>query len=243
MTTRQRGLLRQAMVMSAITLGTWRTAGAHHEVLRFNLEEMEATADRVFVGRCAAIDTAREAIAQGHLPVTHYTFDVEQVLKGDVPAKLTFTQLGHPPRPAFKGEPSSHGLAVSGGIALHGAADYTVGDRLLMFLIPNYQNGLLTYPVGLDQGAFLIERDDSGELVARNNLNNLGLFTAPYNGTRMASADARVIRPDEAQTLARSAPLSSAARALADARGALPLAPLLELVRQIRAAHQTGGRQ
>jgi hypothetical protein len=243
----------QTIAMVAMAIGLCQIVDAHHAVLRFNLEEMVVTADRVFVGRCVAVDTGREAIAQGQLPVTYYTFDVEQVLKGELPARFTFTQMGTPPRPAFKGGPTVHGQAAQTGLELHGAADYGVGDRLLVFLIPNYQNGRLTYPVGLDQGVFRIDSDGAGQQFARNNLNNLGLFTAPFNGTAMKADAARVITPDAAKSIAPAAAVSDAARALPDARGALPLAPLMELIQQIHHAHggaagrlvaaQPGGRR
>jgi hypothetical protein len=226
-----------SLLTAALTLGAWHTVDAHHAVLRFNLEEMTLTADRVFVGACVGIEPTREFIAGGNLSVTRYTFDVEQVLKGEVPARLTFTQLGHPARPARNGELSSHGLAVERGLTLHGAAEFGVGDRLMMFLIPDYQNGRLTYPVGLDQGAFMLEADATGQIVARNDLNNLGLFTAPFNGTRMTERDARVVHPEAAETISKSVGLSDAARSLSDKRGALPLAPLMELIQRIHEEH------
>jgi hypothetical protein len=225
------------MLTAALALGAWQTVDAHHAVLRFNLEEMTITADRVFVGTCVGIEATKEFIAGGNLSVTRYTFDVEQVLKGELPARFTFTQLGHPARAAVKGELSSHGQAVQRGLTLHGAADFSVGDRLMMFLIPNYQNDRLTYPVGLDQGAFRLEADAAGEILARNDLNNLGLFTAPFNGTRIDGGEGRVVRPDDADTISKSARLSDAARSLSDKRGALPLGPLEELVVRIHEAH------
>src|SRR6476660_4323988 len=69
---------------------------AHHAVLRFNLEEMTATADRIFVGRCLAVDEGEEMIAQGMMSVTRYTFEVERAVKGKLPRRITFRQLGHP---------------------------------------------------------------------------------------------------------------------------------------------------
>ena len=228
---------RQAVLTMLVTMVAWRGASGHHAVLRFNLEEMVVTADRVFVGRCVGIQPGQEEIGQGRLPVTYYTFDVEQVLKGGLAPRFTFTQLGHPPRPARKGEPSSHGQAVRPGITLHGAADFAVGDRLLVLLTPNYNNGRLTYPVGLDQGAFVIEDDGTGQLLARNNLNNLGLFSAPYNNTRIAAGQGMVVHPGASEPLANNAALSSAARGLSVRRGSVPLTPLLELIERIHAAH------
>ena len=226
-----------AMLTAALILGAWQTVDAHHAVLRFNLEEMTLTADRVFVGTCVGVEPTREFIAGGNLPVTRYTFDVEEVLKGDLPARFTFTQLGHPVRAAMKGELSSHGQAVQRGLSLHGSADVSIGDRLMMFLIPDYQNGRLTYPVGLDQGAFRLESDAAGAIVARNDLNNLGLFTAPFNGTRINGGEGKVVRPDDADTISKVARLSDAARSLSDKPGALPLGPLEEIVLRINEEH------
>ena len=232
-----RDTLRRAAVAAALALGAWQAVDAHHAVLRFNLEEMTITADRVFVGTCVGIEPTKEFIAGGNLSVTRYTFDVEQVLKGELPARFTFTQLGHPARAAMKGELSSHGQAVQRGLTLHGSADFSVGDRLMLFLIPNYQNDRLTYPVGLDQGAFRLEADAGGEIAARNDLNNLGLFTAPFNGTRINGGEGKVVRPDDAATISKAARLSDAARSLSDKPGALPLGPLEELVIRIHEAH------
>lgn len=234
----RRGPWIRAVLMMAFALLAWRNAAAHHAVLRFNLEELVVTADRVFIGRCVEVTPATEEIGQGRMPVTHYTFEVDQVLKGELPARFSFTQLGHPPRAARKGEPSSHGQAVTRGITLHGAADFGVGDRLLLFLTPNHLNGRMTYPVGLDQGAFILDDDGSGEVLARNNMNNLGLFTAPYNNTRLSSEKAAVLHPEATNNrLAPGAQLSDAARDLESRRGALPLTPLVELIQQINGAH------
>ena len=68
-----RMLVSLALVAAVIVICT-RTGDAHHAVLRFNLEEMTATADRIFVGRCLAVEETDEVIAQGRMPVTRYTF-------------------------------------------------------------------------------------------------------------------------------------------------------------------------
>jgi hypothetical protein len=212
---------------------------AHHAVLRFNLEEMVMSADRAFIGQCLDIQEGRESIGGGMLPVTRYTFDVQQVIKGDLPTTFTFTQLGYRLRKAAKsGTVSMNGQAVRPGIFIHGMSDYEVGDRLLLLLIPNYQNGRLTYPVGLDQGAFRISRLETGEEVAENGLNNLGLFSAPYTGTALRPSEARVVTPDVPDALASATTtMSASARSLSTRRGALPLGGLVELIDQIRVAH------
>jgi hypothetical protein len=210
-----------------------RPGEAHHMVLRFNLEEMTQTADRVFLGRCTAVDETTEFIAEGNMPVTKYTFEVERALKGSVPREITFTQLGHPAKRAGKNSGIvSHGQEVGPDTFFHGMSEYRVGDRAVLFLIPNYMGGKVTYPVGLYQGAFFVSRMPSGQELARNSINNLGLFTAPYNGTAMKAADARVIFPDRDQPVE-----GGAAKALSTKRGALPLGELLDAVTEINSAH------
>lgn len=233
--------MRSQVTAAAAAIGLLAaTAQAHHAVLRFNLEEMTLTADRIFIGRCLDVDETTDVIAQGRLPVTRYTFDVEQVLKGGVPGRITFTQLGHATASPAKAGVAVHGRLATPGFFLHGMSAYTVGSRMMLFLIPNYQGGKLTYPVGLEQGAFLVE-DAGGELLARNNLNNIGLFDTPFNSTVLRSGGAKVIAPDAPDPLAGGAGLSAGARGLPGRRGALPLAPMVELVTKIHAAHGAKG--
>jgi hypothetical protein len=237
---KHRARIRGLAIAAGIVAWSASMAEGHHAVLRFNLEEMTLTADRIFIGRCVAIDETTDSVAQGTLPVTRYTFDVEQVIKGDVPQRFTFTQLGHPQGPPAKTGIAMHGRAVTPAFSLHGMSAYPIGARMMLFLIPNYQNGKLTYPVGLEQGAFEIEGTD-GEAVARNNLNNLGLFDAPFNSPALRGGGATVITPDAVDPLAASG-LSAGALALPRTRGAVPVGPLVEIVQKIHAAHAKGGK-
>ena len=230
--------LTALVVFAAFGLaGFVRETEAHHAVLRFNLEEMTATADRIFLGRCVAAVETEDTIAQGILPVTRYTFEVERVIKGSLSRRITFQQLGHPSRRALGkgGEMTMHGEAVRADTFIHGMSEYRVGDRLILFLIPDYMGGKVTYPVGLYQGAFEVSRMPSGQELARNSINNLGLFSAPYNGTALKRAEALMIFPDQA------AAASPDVEMLAGKRGALPLEDLLSLVEKIHGAH--GGRK
>src|SRR5580693_4186790 len=133
-----------------------RSSQGHHMVVRCNLEEMTQRADRIFLGQCTAVNETHRQIAQGNMAVTDYTFKVESVIKGNLPSVFTFTQLGHPthmvkPKP---GDVTIHGQVVTPETMLHGAASYNIGDRLLLFLVPNYLNNSVTAAVGLYQGAF-----------------------------------------------------------------------------------------
>lgn len=232
---------RVSMIVVALILAnSAQPITAHHAVLRFNLEEMVATADRVFVGVCAGAEDTTEFIAGGDLAVTRYTFDLERAIKGKLPRRLTFLQLGHRSKPASgkAGQITMHGRAVTPE-TIHGMGEYNLGDRMVLFLIPNYLGGKVTYTVGADQGAFRISRMPSGQELVRNNINNLGLFTTPYNGWRMKEADAKMIFPDRDEPLLnfREQGLSAQSETLVRKRGALPLDAFVGLVEQIVAAH------
>lgn len=232
-----RPLFRAALsALAVLALGL--PGAAHHMVLRFNLEEMTATADRVFVGRCTEVEETREMIAQGMMAVTRYTFEVERVIKGRVLRVLTFRQEGHRARiPTGKTrEMVSHGRVASPD-TFHGMSEYQVGDRVVLFLIPDYLGGKVTYPVGLYQGAFVVSDMPSGQRLVRNSINNLGLFTAPYNGWKLKATDARVVFPDRDDSIAELSALGVNGAALVRKRGSLPLEDFLKLVEQIVAAH------
>lgn len=236
-------------VLALIVFSGLRRTEAHHAVLRFNLEEMEATADRVFLGRCVAVEEKEEMIAGGMMPVTIYTFEVERALKGKLPRRLTFSQLGHRARVSPKDSGiTMHGQPVTAKEFIHGMGEYVVGERLVLFLIPNYMGGKVTYPVGLDQGAFFVAEMPSGSDLARNNINNQGLFSAPYNNWRMKATDARVVFPERNEplegdgnpntgneVLTQSA--QDAIEVLTTKRGALPLGDFLNVIETIVAAH------
>ena len=232
-------------VVAVIAYLSFTTTEAHHAVLRFNLEEMEATADRIFLGRCINVEETEELIAQGMMPITHYTFEVEQAIKGKFKKQVTFSQLGHRPRPSFSKEGSirMHGEPVSDKEFIHGMAAYQVGDRALLFLIPDYLGGKVTYPVGLDQGAFFVSTMPSGNDLIRNGINNTGLFDAPYNNYRMKESDAHIVFPgrDEPLVLDRTGGKVNTQNLNADdltgKRGALPLKDFVSLVEQIVVAH------
>ena len=239
MSTRLIRMPASLALVALILIGATRTIDAHHAVLRFNLEEMTATADRIFVGRCLAVEETEELIAQGQMPVTRYTFEIERAVKGKLPRQLTFRQLGHPAHRALGkgGELTMHGRTVSPDTFIHGMSAYNIGDRVLLFLIPDYLGGKATYPVGLYQGAFFVSQMPSGQALARNSINNLGLFTAPYNGTAMSAANAKLIFPDRDNPLTEAQGLSVKGQSLANKRGSLPLDDLLELVERINLAH------
>ncbi len=224
-----------ALVAMAVAGAVFKT-DAHHAVLRFNLEEMTVASDRVFIGRCVSVEETEEEIAQGKMPVTLYTFEVERAIKGRLPKQFTFRQLGHPARRALGkgGEITMHGRKATPTAFFHGMSEYGIGDQMVLFLIPDYMGGKVTYPVGLYQGAFDVTQMPSGQQMVRNSINNLGLFTSPYNGTRMREADAKVIFPERGVV---GSSLSQQSQSLVGKRGALPLGEFIRMVEQIVVSH------
>jgi hypothetical protein len=133
-------------------------AGTHFLTLTYNLEQMVAEADRIFVG--TVIDATEDYIsaAGGDLPVTVYTFEVEEVLRGDIGNTLTIQQVGHRADVFGRGMPH-----------------YVVGSTVMLFLHADSQHGL-TSPVGLDQGAFLVKMDGPRKVSLSNGRGNQGLL-------------------------------------------------------------------
>ena len=133
-------------------------AGPPLLTLTYNLEQMAAAADRIFVGK--VIDAREDYIqaAGGDLPVTVYTFEVEEALKASIGGILTIQQVGH--RSDFLGQTMPH---------------YEVGTTVMLFLHADSQYGL-TSPVGLGQGAFLVKTEGPVKVSVTNGWGNRGLL-------------------------------------------------------------------
>ncbi len=133
-------------------------AGPHIVTLTYNLEQMVAAADRIFVGK--VIDATEDYVsaAGGDLPVTVYTFEVEEVLSGVIEDTLTIRQIGHQSDPFGQGMPR-----------------YEVGKTVMLFLHADSQYGL-TSPVGLGQGAFQVKMDGPVKVSVSNSRRNRGLL-------------------------------------------------------------------
>ena len=121
--------------------------------LPLNLEEITASADRIFTGACEKIEEI-EKDSVSNLRVVRYTFKVTEKIKGVTSEEITFTQW----------KPTTI------------EAGYATGEKYIIFLYPNSRLGL-TSPVGYMQGKFLIEKIglNRGIEVIRNKLNNVGL--------------------------------------------------------------------
>lgn len=109
-------------------------------LVRYDLEGLTRTADRVLVGTCRASQT--ELIAGQ--PYTRLTFEVGEVVKGEVGTRLEVCLPG--------GE--------YGGQRLHlaGMPEFAPGEEVVLFLTGPDRLGY-PWPVGLGQGKFRVQRD------------------------------------------------------------------------------------
>jgi hypothetical protein len=224
-----------ALLMAVLFSAQLSVSRAHHAVINFNLEEMVATSDRIFVGKCISIKETEEMIAQGILPVTTYTFEVSQVIKGQLPKTFSFKQHGHQGRKPTGKEvvPMIGGKVAEPRSYVHGMSYYNVGDEMMLMLIPQYMDNNFTYPVGLHQGAFYITRTGSGKNMVKNSINNRGLFTNPYSNFKKSADQARVIHPEQDQPVISARLSTQSVDTMISKPGALPLNDFVQLVSTI----------
>lgn len=151
-----------AISLSSLFLGQASASSAQHLVTpTYNLEQIVGGADRIFVGKVIGVSEDYIYAAGGNLPVTIYTFEVDEVLKGSIGKTLTIKQVGHHSDPA-----SLFGQSVP---------EYREGTVVMLFLHADSQYGL-TSPVGLGQGAFLVKMDGPIKVSVRNSWGNRGLL-------------------------------------------------------------------
>ena len=82
-------LFRVATLVAAIVAPFEASAST---VRPMNLEELPARAARIFVGRCAELESSLHASLG--TPVTRSTFEVEEVLKGGPETRISFRRPG-----------------------------------------------------------------------------------------------------------------------------------------------------
>lgn len=115
-------------------------------LLPATLPSLTAAADRVFRGGCISAAVEVIELAGGRIPVTVYTFQVSEYLKGEGSELLEFRQVGSP-----QGERRDLGR-------LAGLPVYRIGSEYLLFLLPE-SRARLTSPAGAATGAFLVTGD------------------------------------------------------------------------------------
>ena len=137
---------------TALLAGLLICAGAYQawcaSVLPVNLVDLVEIAPRVFEGQCVQIEHAVVKSSDGEvdIPVARYTFEVNDPIRGISDKKVTITQLGK----------FQDGRRFWANPDMIGVPTYKVGDRYVLFMTPEGKTGLSS-PVGMAQGAFLIE--------------------------------------------------------------------------------------
>lgn len=148
------------LLWSAVLVACFVTAVPASRVRPMNLEELTARAERIFQGRCTAVEPV---IDNGPGPERiRVTFQVERAVKGSPPAELTVRVLADPT--GMAGEPGAGGTSR-----------FRPGERVILFLYGESESGL-TGPVGLGQGKFTILEDKQGRQISVNGFDNEILF-------------------------------------------------------------------
>ncbi len=133
----------------------------HFLVKTYNLEEMVTASENIFVGQLVNSREDYIYAAGGEIPITIYTFKVDEALKGAIGITLTIRQVGH------RSNPSS--------LFGHSTPLYKKGEVLMIFFAGESEIGL-TSPVGMGQGVFRVKTDRGAKVSVTNERKNLGLL-------------------------------------------------------------------
>lgn len=120
-------------------------------VLPLFLDEMVDTSAVAFQGTCTGNRTERDPAT--HLVVTYTTFEVHDVLKGNVGATHEIKQVG--------GTLAAENLRYR----VEGIPTFTVGEEYVVFLAGVSSAGFSS-PIGLEQGRFSIRAQAAGRSVS-----------------------------------------------------------------------------
>ena len=120
-------------------------------VLPMVLDEIVDSSAVAFQGICTGNRTERDPLT--NLVVTYTTFDVKEVIKGNVQKTHVIKQIG--------------GVMPSGEVSyrVHGIPKFAVGEEYVLFLAGVSSAGFSS-PMGLSQGKFTVEQGDSGKMVS-----------------------------------------------------------------------------
>lgn len=136
------------------------------QALDISMEDL-ARCELAFRGRLVKAEASllyKEGF-KGGMAVTNYTFDVSDVLKGDVPKTFSFTQAGASQVDSKKlGKPF-----------IYGAPTYVVGKEYVLFLTKENKLGLRA-PVGLKSGKFQVTVMPDGKAMVANEFSNKAVF-------------------------------------------------------------------
>lgn len=157
--------LISAAICLSLVMGLVFSSHANQSV-GLNMEDL-MKAKVAFTGVCTKAEAGvmERPGKSGGILVTRYTFEVSDVMKGDVPKTFSFVQWG-----ATRDEAARLGKAF-----VYGPPLYNVGSEYTLFLTSESRLGLRA-PVGLGQGKFLVIRGPEGKAMVVNEFNNRALF-------------------------------------------------------------------
>jgi len=141
-------MLRKIALFSLLWLAMALPAQAA-SVLPLYLDEIVADAQIAFQGTCTANRIERDP--QTGLIVTYTTFDVREVLKGNVGTTHTIKQVG--------------GRAGTENYRVEGVPSFAVGQEYVLFLYGVSSAGFSS-PVGLSQGQFVVRTGPGGQEIS-----------------------------------------------------------------------------
>ena len=143
---------RLVKIPMMLILLLWGLQAVATSVLPISLQRMATTADIIFHGR-AINNEIKHDQASGRV-ATFTTFEVIEIIKGDVGANHTIKQIG--------GElPGSNVRQL-----IHGVPQFSVGREYVVFL-PKVSSLGFASPIGLSQGKFNIQKLN-GETIVSN---------------------------------------------------------------------------
>ncbi len=134
--------------------------------LDLNMEDF-ARADVAFRGKLVSADASlmqREG-HKGTMLITTFTFDVTDVLKGNLPSTFSYKQFG-----ASREDAKRLGKAF-----IYGPPTYEVGKEYLVFLTKETKLGLRA-PIGLKSGQFHVIEQSDGKAMVVNQYGNKSIF-------------------------------------------------------------------
>ncbi|MDO8644375.1 MAG: hypothetical protein Q7S00_05355 [bacterium] len=140
-----------------------KPAAASFFTASLNLEQLIEFASDIFTGEVIQVENGWDSKKR---PVVTVALAVEEVYKGEVGARYTFTQLRNMTEEELKGR-----ITLIDGMPV-----YTKGEHLFLFMSAPHPKSGLTAPIGILQGDFKIASSADGQKTVMNPVGNENLF-------------------------------------------------------------------
>jgi hypothetical protein len=161
---------------SLILLAFWAGSAQASQIVLINMDQM-MNAPVIFTGKCVGAEAKALETGGRTLPVTTYTFEVTDSIKGDVPATFSFTHLG-----ASRADSARLGLGY-----VPGMPHFEVGKEYTVFLTSETKLGLRGV-MNLGAGKFNMVKGSDGKAQVVNDYGNKGLFRGAEKSSSMTKA-------------------------------------------------------